>query len=870
MIIDLIHNKIVADTISSGFERSFEKILVPALVAKYAGREICVIQMYEDYISDNFKKNGYWYYPLTVAFADGYETQWVRWSVNDKDFEGGVPYSYTGSDDMKIELAEAPEGFEDKLAGRARFCEDGLIKIRVEAIGADSIKLSGKYSQTFIDELARQITLAIGTAMSVEGLANSSLELSLVFAPGTFMEHISENVTYRRLTLSDKSSAPRDFWIKWTKLDGAVAHSVASHVTSENILFELGEDVSQKVREKEYRYLLTSGMDKYHGAMSRKNVTEWREIIKRAIRRGELEKVELEIELSPETRALEEKIADVLGITGNVQEEPVQVNDSTPAQDSEEFERAMQKMREITLGVTFSGAELSEEVSDKEENAPEEAVAEDVAIEEAEETAEAEETVEAEEEAEEDEEPAPAEEAASDAVVFDSESDDSDDYEVSAEQGQVELFDEEEDAEEEEDEERDELDEFYAEEEKLEVSEGAVAATDAEAEELAEITRLAMEAIKEVNAKKEEAEEEFEDVVDEDTLDDESDEETLEELRALDPDDDEELTEETAEETVAEETVEDTTEEEAPAEAAEAPAEEIPEIEMPALNLDTPEVVISAEREEDIRAEVETKIRLEYESRARIAAEQEAARLRREQELQRTKSEKLLADALQEQNRLRLEYEKLRQETLRINAERDKQDALRRAEEERLRAQIEAQLRQEARERERLAEAARLAIAEQRRLEEENERMEKERLEAARRAEEEKLRKMEEERIARERAAEAERIRRDQEEARRAAAAAAAAASAAESQSCVNKTVKFIFRRSVDPNITTRIHEIIKATIDYYGKEKIFMKIRASIPDNQTVCLEFLQLPSSEMELLSNIIKILGNSGLGIAKAIVE
>jgi ATPase subunit of ABC transporter with duplicated ATPase domains len=144
--------------------------------------------------------------------------------------------------------------------------------------------------------------------------------------------------------------------------------------------------------------------------------------------------------------------------------------------------------------------------------------------------------------------------------------------------------------------------------------------------------------------------------------------------------------------------------------------------------------------------------------------------------------------------------------------------------------------------------------------------MEKERLEAARRAEEEKLRKMEEERIARERAAEAERIRRDQEEARR----AAAAASAAESQSYVNKTVKFIFRRSVDPNITTRIHEIIKATIDYYGKEKIFLKIRASIPDNQTVCLEFLQLPSGEMELLSNIIKILGNSGLGIAKAIVE
>ena len=839
MIIDLIHNKIVADTISSGFERSFEKVLVPLLSAKFTNREISVIQMYEDYISDNFKKNGYWYYPVTVAFADGYETQWVRWSVNEKDFEGGVPYSYKGAENIKFDLVEAPDGFEDKLAGRARFCEDGLIKIRVEAIGADSIKLSGKYSQTFVDELARQITPAIAAAMSVEGVAESSLELSLVFAPGTFMEHISENVTYRRLTLSDKSSAPRDFWIKWTKLDGAVAHSVASHVTADNVLFELGEDVSQKVREKEYRYLLTSGMDKYHGAMSRKNVTEWREIIKRAIRRGELSKVELEIELSPETRALEEKLADVLGIAGTAA--AVEITESAPANDSAEFERAMQKMREITLGASLEGTEESEENGDEGLAAPKETAeetVEEVAIEEIEATVE-----ELEDE---------ASEAAleNDSVVFDSASDDSDDYdEVSADQGQVELFDEEEDEEDDEDEERDELDEFYAEEEKLEISEGAVAANDREAEELAEITRLALESLKEVNAKKEE-EAESQDVSDEEPLDDEFDEETLDELRSLDPDDEEEK---------AEDTIEDSSEPESAAEATS-------EFELPALTLETPTVVISAEREEDIRAEVEAKIRLEYESRARIAAEEEAARLRREQEIQRTKNEKLLADALQEQNRLRLEYEKLRQETLRINAERDKQDALRRAEEERLRAQIEAQLRQEARERERLAEAARLAIAEQRRLEEEKERLERERLEAARLAEEEKLRKMEEERIAAERAREAERIRRDQEEARRAAAATAAA----EAQNYVNKTVKFIFRRSVDPNITTRIHEIIKATIDYYGKGKIFMKIRASIPDNQTVCLEFIQLPKSEMELLSNIIKILGNSGLGIAKAIVE
>ena len=48
------------------------------------------------------------------------------------------------------------------------------------------------------------------------------------------------------------------------------------------------------------------------------------------------------------------------------------------------------------------------------------------------------------------------------------------------------------------------------------------------------------------------------------------------------------------------------------------------------------------------------------------------------------------------------------------------------------------------------------------------------------------------------------------------------------------------------------------------------MKIRASVPDSQNVILEFVQIPIEEMELLGNIIKILGNSGLGIAKAIIE
>ena len=221
---------------------------------------------------------------------------------------------------------------------------DGVVKIAVQV----SENAKGEYSESFVFEMAKQLTTVIESAASVKGIADSDLRLAMVFEPDTFMEHISDNVTYRRLLLLDGVSAPRDFWIKWTRLDGAVAHHMSAEVSEDNILFELGEDVAQKIREKEYRYLLIKGAEDYHDAMSRKNVTEWREIIKRSVRRGELERVELEIEISEETKELEARLADLLGRSASANTEPE--IEEAPADD--EFERAMQKAREVALGVT--------------------------------------------------------------------------------------------------------------------------------------------------------------------------------------------------------------------------------------------------------------------------------------------------------------------------------------------------------------------------------------------------------------------------------------------------------------------------------------------------------------------------------------
>jgi len=294
MKIDLLHNKIIKDTVTSAFTESFNSGLVPMLEEKY-GAALTEIQMYEDYLGDNFISVGEFYYPLTLVIDGTLKREWIKWNVSNKKlFEASVPYSYVGDEPLTFEFAyDVPQGFEDKLCGRAMYFEGGCVTLNIESASPDKTFLVGKYSQTFIDEMTRQLSKAIERAFSVSGLSESGVELNLIFAPGTYMEHVTENVTYRRLLITARACSARDLWIKWTRLNGAVPFTVSDNVTSEEIAFELGEDVPQKIREKEYRFLVSNSSDKYQSAMGRKNITEWRDMIKRVIRRGELIKHEV-------------------------------------------------------------------------------------------------------------------------------------------------------------------------------------------------------------------------------------------------------------------------------------------------------------------------------------------------------------------------------------------------------------------------------------------------------------------------------------------------------------------------------------------------------------------------------------------------
>ena len=748
MKIDLLHNQIISDTITEGFKRSVREDLVPALRGIY-GEEMLGIQMYEDHLADDFVRDGVFYYPMTIVMENEHPTHWVSWELSKEKFTDLIPYSYVGEGNLVFNLSPVvPIEFETAIISRSRYCEEGIIKVNVHSTSPSPTFLAGKYSQTFIDEMARQLTVAISETVCITGLADSGLELQLEFAPMTYMEHNSENVTYRRLVLTDGASAPRDFWVKWINHRSNTPFTVSDHPMADEIEFLIGEGVPQKIREREYRHLIRTNSAKYQKAMGKRNITEWRDLIKRAIKRGFVTAFARELPLVEEVTVVNAALASVAGLsTADVVSADYSLEDSARNDDiANELAKA-------------AGIAYDEYIDEPEE-----------------ETAEA------------------------------------DFSDLDAELLAL-----------------------------ISHNKEVVANRDEEEDEL-----ILDEVI--LDEPEEEVEEEIieEEILDEEIVEDEP------ELELLEVEDEEEL------EAIEEPAFEATYEEPVAEPVVEEKIEEIEE-----NTIETPEVLVETvedsgtyekpvpdieEIEERLREGLEAKIRLEYEQQARLTAENEMIELRR-------KHEQLLIENRRLEAQAKKEYEERRRISEQRKMENDK-----------LRAEIEAKAKAEAREIERLAESARNAVEEKHRLERERFEEDRRRMEDERRFAEDRARAEADARLQAERALEAERIRNLQAE---------AGEEIVEEKPVINytyiaKNVKLLFRYSVDPNITLRIQEILTATLKHFDKADLHIRVRATVPDNASVILEFLEFPQEEIELLYEIIKVLGASGIGIAKAILE
>lgn len=817
--IDLVHNSILQQTVSEAFAASVQEQLLPLLLEQYGDR-LSAIQMYEDHLADDLMQEGYWYYPLTAVLDGVPQTVWIRWLFHKGAFfPTGIPYAYVGEESLVFELVPTPPSeFVERVAGRDIWFEGGYISLTVQAAAADPTFLSGKYSQTFADEMTRQLHEAISTAASVEGLADSGIELSLIFAPESYMEHTSENVTYRRLLMTAKGCAPRDFWIKWTRLNAAVAYSVSEHVQRGSIVFSLGEDVPHKVREKEYRFLVGHNTDKYQCAMGRRNITEWRDLIKRAIKRGELTHRDHPTLLSEAADPLYDKLSALLDRYG-VSAPTAETVDTVPAAQEAGVDETLRLVREA----------VDREQSCTEAYTP------------------------------------TAEDLVCGTMIADGDS------EAREEPDEPAV-----------------VDEPVAEDEPVAMDAEPVAQT-VPAMATAAVTPVASDADASSGA----------------ALDSEETPVGDDDRQASWPDE---------------------------ATAVDTPS--APDAWEQQVLASHQQMEESYRRtEEQMRAELEAKIRLEYESRARREAEEAAERLRKEKEQLRLENERLAAEARRAEERRQAEEEARRAEEARLRAQIESSQRAEARERERAaeaaRLALEQSQRLEAERREREAQQE----AERRRQEEERAALEAERMRAeARRLEEERRRAEEEERQREREAALAraeEARRRAEQEARQRAeadralrvesvkavteaaetpvatadaepvapAAPTAPASAEEpmptppaedaenadetfgAQSAsggrgdytyTSRVVDLLFRHPVDPNVTGRIHEIIAITLDYFQKSDVYMRVKATISEGQKVVLNFVEFPEEETELLINIIKVLGNSDLGIMKIILE
>ncbi len=764
----ILHSTIIKNTATSEFVRSISDFVLPSLVEKYG--DVKEIQMYEDYLSDNLTLGEETYYPLTVLLAGGVCRQWIKWNTSDKSLFGTTPYAYKGEEPLVISLCEPPSELEEKIKGRDMYYEYESAVLSIDTVSTDDIFLAGKYSQTFVDEMTRSISSQIRRTFSISTLKGSGIVLHLVFAPGTYMEHIVGNITYRRLLITAEGCSARDLWIKWTHVGSDTPVSVCSHKGGGEVIFELAEDVPHKIREKEYRFLARTSPDKYQYAMGRKNVTEWRDLIKRAIKRGDVVKLDgLEFENSFKQESIQIQTPTSQTVT---QAEPtVAEQESNEAVGSSQTQQACEEV---------ATAEPEENIDEPQQNTEiEDGLRAVLGISEVKED---------EEEENEDTEDIDIKALLMNALRY------------SDTQGESAVADTGSVTEEESAESEDEYaDEYEA------VSE---ADEQAEADALEEYEML--EGV-------ENTDEGVDEVADPDDLPWYSD---VEETPYKEDT-------ETSDRAVEQETVDEVIDTE--------------EIDTP-----TPEI-----DEDELRRRIEEEVRARLENDALAEIRQQIEELRHANEELRIENERLVALAR-------------RTEEKRIESDAEYEE-----ENERLRKQLEAVRIAEEREKARMAEAGRLAILEQQRLKamreeeeklldekDEEERLlrekEEERLRIAREAEERK--RLEEERLREE-----ERIAEEKREEERNL-----------SYTYVSKNARLIFNKPVDPNIIKRIHEIMLTTIKYFHKENVYIKIKASLPDATTVNLFFEKYPEEENELLVNIIKVLGRSGLGIIKVYLE
>lgn len=242
-------------------------------------KDVKHIQLYDDYLSENFVFEGYVYYPVTLIKKKGADIYWIRWKMNTDTLTD----SYKKLDIIESADANVPEEFKNRMSQRA-FCFDR--KQSFPFIYDNKWEVTSKFvnkcyyeyldyspekhiEQRLLDDIAYQLTEGIISLSPREGIINEDYDF---FLPSVAYKSpaFRENKCFFPIGIRDHYAFDLNIWVSSPRrISGGL----------EKLEIEICESIDESVFEECYRDLIQSGFKPAKNQMefSPKKITEFLE-----------------------------------------------------------------------------------------------------------------------------------------------------------------------------------------------------------------------------------------------------------------------------------------------------------------------------------------------------------------------------------------------------------------------------------------------------------------------------------------------------------------------------------------------------------------------------------------------------------------
>lgn len=240
-------------------------------------KDVKHIQLYDDYLSENFVYDGHVYYPVTLIKKKDTDIYWIRWNLN----SDSLTDSYKKLD--AIESADAPEAFKKRMSQRAfyfdrkqsfPFVYDNKWEVTSKFVNncyCEYLDYSPEkhIEQRLLDDIAYQLTQSIISLSPREGIINEDYDF---FMPSVAYKSpvFRDNKCFFPIGIRDHYAFGLNIWV-------SSPQRITGNV--EKLDIEICDSIDESIFEECYSYLIQSGFKPAKNKMefSPKKITEFLE-----------------------------------------------------------------------------------------------------------------------------------------------------------------------------------------------------------------------------------------------------------------------------------------------------------------------------------------------------------------------------------------------------------------------------------------------------------------------------------------------------------------------------------------------------------------------------------------------------------------